>query len=963
MANINFTSRLNEKIPGNTVFSWKDLLYSNTAVEINATEDQYNVPENYAKSIQTLVEKILTPLNNAIPIGINSGYRGERANAAVGGVANNQHRRGEAADVRAKGGGKSNRDVFNYIKDNLPFDQMIWEDPKNKSTPPDGNPAWIHVSFNPNQPPRKQMLVYDGSSYKKYVDNSPSPPSTTAQTENAETKSDTDPAAAQDPQANKKDLKALFNEIEANQNAIEASDTEATWGKKSSDAETSDWISLKQFLLYLCTKYVPQTVLPFVELIPVVSVDAARDAQDVKQELNQYSFNYEKDGKTPETIKANYEKQPQQNIKMIEKLLKQIADPLPAGFDKNRFNLSAKTTNQQSGQTDLFNIDPWREGVANLTDLSASGKIVYAQRAIGMRVYSQLLLNAGPIAGVPSKPGPIGFKSVEINAGSQSDNGLAKISMQLIDVAGNKFTDINSPWAFIFDARPGSEGGDFYFRYGWELRLPKPGDKTDLISYNFWNHPGWGVFPDSVKTELQSQLQAPDYKIYLTHAMAQSDVVNQGQFYNSATTFNEETGEISVRQSLLEQPDGPFVRLSILNPELAVDSVTGAITATLSFMTTGAVVSMVPVVNAYNTKKLAAKKKVLTLAQLLVAFDSDCNQFGVLGVSNPAKRRFLKKVADRKGTNIKKLLNGEPMRDIAIILGADANSGHGAGNAEVDPNLVIIKISKSLNNDLNETNPNQTKTLIRWFRQVLEENDCVLLSTATGSGAGINSKYVITTTQNIDENAKNPSLKKGKAFNENKKEGVSLQSLLSNEHSVFSYRFAGSLVENIEVTKTDSTNSAAIAANFMLNNEATDEAEPQDNDTKGAVGPTATTAEDRRRNLLAIYAQLQNMDVSCIAHPWIGPGDYAFLKGKGFFDGRYQVLTVTHTLEGHKFTSKINAARILPVGAEEDKKGSKDHAVSNGKTNFGSQVTEQYGSKLETKNKTAEKAKRPGGAR
>lgn len=950
MAIIDFTSRLSENVPGSTVFTWKDLLYSDTAAAIHALEDQYKVPDNYAQSMQTLTGKILTPLNNAIKIGINSVYRGERANNSIGGAKDSQHRRGEAADVRTLGG-KSNRDIFFYIKDNLPYDQMIWE----KGTPPpDGNPQWIHVSFNPNAPPRKSTLVFDGSTYKKYDANSPSPPSTVVQVPPEETKSELTPAAAVDNQANKKDLKALFEEIEANQNAIEADDTEATWGKRTSLAETSDWIGFKQFLLYLCTKYVPQTVLPFVELIPVVSVDGSIDAGVAKEYLGK--LNYERDGKTPEELKKLYEKQPSGRKKIIDRLLKQIADPLPPGFDKNRFNLSAKTTNQQSGQTDLFNIDPWREGCKNLDELSDSGKIVFAQRSVGLRVYSQLVLNAAPIAGVPSKPGAIGFKSVEINAGSQSDNGLAKITMQLVDVSGNKFTDINSPWAFIFDARPGSEAGDFYFRYGWELRLPKPNDKGDLSSFGFWNHPGWDIFPPSIKTELQSKLQAPDYKIYLTHAIGESEVVNKGQFFNSLTSFDEETGAVSVRQSLLEDPDSPFVRLSILNPELSIDSVTGATTATLSFMTTGAVVSMAPITSSANMKKLATKGKVLTLAQLLIAFDSDCSQFGVLGVSNPNKKRFLQKVAERKGSNLKKLLNGESLQSIAIVLGADASSGLGSGSVQVDPNEVIIKISKSLNNDLNETNPDQTKTLVRWFRQVLEENDCVLLSTASGSGAGINSKYIITTTQNIQENRDNYTVKKGKAFDDSNGDTASLQSLLANEKSVFSFRFSGSLVQDIEVAKTDGTNSAAIAANFSLNNEATDEAEPQSNDTKGAIGPIATTAADRQRNLLAIYAQMQSVNITCMAHPWIGPGDYIFVKGLGFFDGRYQTLSVTHSLEGHKFVSIINGARILPTGSEEDQQAAKKQAVSNGKPNSCEAVDKQYSSKLKTKDNALAKA-------
>jgi hypothetical protein len=230
--------------------------------------------------------------------------------------------------------------------------------------------------------------------------------------------------------------------------------------------------------------------------------------------------------------------------------------------------------------------------------------------------------------------------------------------------------------------------------------------------------------------------------------------------------------------------------------------------------------------------------------------------------------------------------------------------------------------------------------LVAWFRQTLEDNDCVLLSVATGSGAGINAKYVITTTQNIKENEDKYQVKKGKAFDETKR-GTNLQNVLANETAVFSFRFAGSLVESIDVAKTDTTNSAAIAANFALLNNPTDGAETQSNETKGAEGPVATTAEDRQRNLLAIYAQMQNVSVKCMAHPWLGPGDYAFVKGLGFFDGRYQILTVTHRLEGHRFTSQLEGARLLPNGNEDDQTANKGAAQSNGKQNFTQPVVEQ----------------------
>ena len=90
-----------------------------------------------------LAAYVLEPLRVAMkePIKIGSGFRCERLNKAVGGVYNSQHLKGQAADLCIDGDIQKGRKWFNYIKYNLPFDQLIWE----------GNPKtgswWVHVSF------------------------------------------------------------------------------------------------------------------------------------------------------------------------------------------------------------------------------------------------------------------------------------------------------------------------------------------------------------------------------------------------------------------------------------------------------------------------------------------------------------------------------------------------------------------------------------------------------------------------------------------------------------------------------------------------------------------------------------------------------------------------------------------------------------------------------------------------
>ena len=90
-----------------------------------------------------LVHNVLQPLRDAMnePIKIGSGFRCEALNKAVGGVYNSQHLKGQAADLCIDGDLKKGRKWFEYIKNHLPFDQLIWE--KNPKT----GSCWVHVSF------------------------------------------------------------------------------------------------------------------------------------------------------------------------------------------------------------------------------------------------------------------------------------------------------------------------------------------------------------------------------------------------------------------------------------------------------------------------------------------------------------------------------------------------------------------------------------------------------------------------------------------------------------------------------------------------------------------------------------------------------------------------------------------------------------------------------------------------
>ena len=89
-----------------------------------------------------LAANVLEPLRVAMnePVRISSGYRCEKLNKAVGGVYNSQHLKGQAADICIDGDMTKGRRWFNYIRDHLNFDQLIWEHDRSGT-------YWIHVSF------------------------------------------------------------------------------------------------------------------------------------------------------------------------------------------------------------------------------------------------------------------------------------------------------------------------------------------------------------------------------------------------------------------------------------------------------------------------------------------------------------------------------------------------------------------------------------------------------------------------------------------------------------------------------------------------------------------------------------------------------------------------------------------------------------------------------------------------
>ena len=114
-----------------------------------------NMPTpEHIENFKLLAENVFQPIREhfGVPIHISSGYRSKALNTAVGGSLTSQHCSGEAIDIDMDGTSVTNAQIFNYIKDNLNFDQMIWEFGN------DTNPDWVHVSYESTGKQRKQIL-------------------------------------------------------------------------------------------------------------------------------------------------------------------------------------------------------------------------------------------------------------------------------------------------------------------------------------------------------------------------------------------------------------------------------------------------------------------------------------------------------------------------------------------------------------------------------------------------------------------------------------------------------------------------------------------------------------------------------------------------------------------------------------------------------------------------------------
>ena len=143
-------------------FSLNELTKSQTAERKGID----NTPSTeHQENLKSLCEMILQPIRDHFGqvVSVSSGYRSPELCVAIGSSTQSQHAKGQASDFEIFG--ISNKELADYIDQNLDYDQLILEYWKGEDEP---NSGWVHCSFN-TQGNRKQYLrAYKENGSTKY---------------------------------------------------------------------------------------------------------------------------------------------------------------------------------------------------------------------------------------------------------------------------------------------------------------------------------------------------------------------------------------------------------------------------------------------------------------------------------------------------------------------------------------------------------------------------------------------------------------------------------------------------------------------------------------------------------------------------------------------------------------------------------------------------------------------------
>jgi zinc D-Ala-D-Ala carboxypeptidase len=141
-------------------FTLSELIKSDTAIRKGINN---NPNAEQIEKLKALCENILQPVRDHFGrVKITSGFRSVDLCMAIGSSANSQHAKAEAADFECVG--VDNAELADWIKNNLPYDQLIVE----YYTPGEPNSGWIHCSYIPDQPRASYLWAYRSEGKTKY---------------------------------------------------------------------------------------------------------------------------------------------------------------------------------------------------------------------------------------------------------------------------------------------------------------------------------------------------------------------------------------------------------------------------------------------------------------------------------------------------------------------------------------------------------------------------------------------------------------------------------------------------------------------------------------------------------------------------------------------------------------------------------------------------------------------------
>jgi len=276
----------------------------------------------------------------------------------------------------------------------------------------------------------------------------------------------------------------------------------------------------------------------------------------------------------------------------------------------------------------------------------------------------------------------------------------------------------------------------------------------------------------------------------------------------------------------------------------------------------------------------------------------------------------------------------DPIEDWVTVIGG---IGEGQSYLDIKPSDIIISISQPLKDKITNANSKDTSLLIAWVNAVLQENDMALLSSGDyGQSAG--GQGFVIALDSDKKNSQNGTIIKGEDlakkdptfgdflnyvdYDKDSNNFIGKRLLLQDD--VFSFKHQGSLVEEILVEKLEKPNATTInnkkdfAATQGESDKNSDKTDVTIKDEK--ILTPDVTLETKKRNLNVILSSMAGVRITAICHPWLKLARPIYIKGMGFWDGKYTVLKLVHTLnEDNKFITKINACRILPANDSKEK--------------------------------------------